>query len=504
MDDNPDYNNLLNERKQGSETLAMCSLCKGFFSKKIIYRHKKICVAGESTSDYPATCSVRLFRSNPAFSNSYRQEILECFQNTKIGKLIRADEWIQRYGYFSYKNFEGSEKKMEKRASLMANLRQLAHLYLEFKKVLATVDPPITSESCSEMFNRDAVELVQDAIINMTTRDDNTVKDALKKNMRYLIQDVCKVMRANYLLSKEDDKADEMSKFLTIMQTVWPSFFAASEEACLKKRQSHLRRPERLLLEEDLAKLRDYSKEAMEQLASDVYEIMEYNKYSQLRDAVVCRLTLFNARRGGEPSRLTLKEWNDALSEAWIDSGKVQLIEDAIEKKLLCETKIAYIHASKVAKLVPLLIPKDCWKAMSILTDVDVRRGADINVKNKFAFPNTKHSLNHATGWICVSKMCKKAGLERSINATDMRHYVSTVYSLLDASPLDREMFFKHLGHSKNINENVYQCPPALKTIMTVGKFFNSLEGNIGKWMNVFSYHLECLSLVSVKSNINI
>lgn len=42
-----------------------------------------------------------------------------------------------------------------------------------------------------------------------------------------------------------------------------------------------------------------------------MYETFDKAKYSQLRNAVVCRLTLFSARRGGEPSRMTVKDWED-------------------------------------------------------------------------------------------------------------------------------------------------------------------------------------------------
>uniref|UniRef100_A0A8W8NZK8 Uncharacterized protein n=2 Tax=Magallana gigas TaxID=29159 RepID=A0A8W8NZK8_MAGGI len=256
-----------------------------------------------------------------------------------------------------------------------------------------------------------------------------------------------------------------------------------------KKRQSDLRRPVRLPSEKEIEKLRDCTKEIIDSLSIDMYETFDYSKYSQLRDAVVCRLTLFNARRGGEPSRMTVKDWEDALQGVWIDQTKVEHVEDDIEKKLLCENKIAYIHASKVTKLVPLLIPKDCWQAMKILTDYEVRRGAEINEDNTYAFPNIKHSKNHASGWVAVNNLCKKAGLERNISATDMRHYVATSYALLDVPPNEREMFYKHLGHSKQMNENVYQCPPAMKTITQVGKFLNQLEGNF------------CTSISSSKSS---
>ncbi|XP_061193714.1 uncharacterized protein LOC133201942 [Saccostrea echinata] len=480
MKENPDYSKLMNQRRQENDSLAMCSLCKGFYHKKIINRHKKRCSSAEGTTDYPTTFSIKLLGTQPIFSDSYIQEILNCFHDNEVGALIRSDDWIKRYGYLCFQNFEGTEKRTEKRSSLMSNLRRLAHLFMEFKQIVSKDNPCIKLNSCSQMFDRDFILYIQDAICSMTTdKETKAVKNGLKVSLRYLISDVCKVMRANYLLLKQDEKAEEMAKFISVLQLIWPSFFASAEESVVKKRQSDLRRPVRLPSEKEIEQLRDCTKDIIERLSADMFETLDYTKFSQLRDAVVCRLTLFNARRGGEPSRMTIKDWEDALQDVWIDQEKVEHVEDDIEKKLLCENKIAYIHASKVSKLVPLLIPKDCWQPMKILTDCEVRRAAQINEKNKYAFPNMKHSKNHASGWYAVSNLCKKAGLEHNISATDMRHYVATSYALLDVSPSDREMFYKHLGHSKQMNENVYQCPPAMRTITKVGKFLNQLEGNI-------------------------
>lgn len=50
----------------------------------------------------------------------------------------------------------------------------------------------------------------------------------------------------------------------------------------------------------------------------------------------------------------------------------------------MCNTKVAYFLASKIAKLVPVIIPTDCLKALSILTYVEVRRSVGINPNNVF------------------------------------------------------------------------------------------------------------------------
>ncbi|WAR17871.1 LOW QUALITY PROTEIN: hypothetical protein MAR_032465 [Mya arenaria] len=47
------------------------------------------------------------------------------------------------------------------------------------------------------------------------------------------------------------------------------------------------------------------------------------HEYILLRDALCSRLTLYNARRGGEPSRLKISNFIEAKNKRWIDSNKV-------------------------------------------------------------------------------------------------------------------------------------------------------------------------------------
>jgi hypothetical protein len=480
-DASTDFENLMHERRFiKNSTTVVCSLCKGFYSKRRISRHKKTCFRAENSTDYPTSFNASLLRNKEEFSEDYRKEILDGFHENEVGKLIRTDAWIKQFGFLSYQNFVGTEKRAEKRKSLMSNLRRLAHLFLEFKKIVLQKNPNLAFDSCRDMFKRDNILGIQSAINSMTTDNEkNLIKSGLKVSLRYLISDVCRVMRAYFLFTRQDDEAEEMNKFISVLQVYWPSFFATAEESVLKKRQSHLRRPSNLPKDEAVDKLNIFTKETIENLSSDAgYKFLESSNYCQLRDTVVCRLTLFNARRGGEPSRMTLQEWNDALNGVWVDQSKVANITDEKEKKLLKDYKIAYIQASKVSKLVSLLIPEDCWKAMKILADPEIRRHAGINEKNKYVFPGVKNSSSHVTGWMCVNNTCKKTGL--SVSATEMRHYWSTQYALQDVSAADRELFYKHLGHSSSMNEHVYQVPPAIKTITTVGKFMSILDGHGG------------------------
>lgn len=65
-----------------------------------------------------------------------------------------------------------------------------------------------------------------------------------------------------------------------------------------RNRQIKLRRPCELPSEEDVQKLKLYTVARINAILQDPYRVWDSHSYIELRDLVVSRLTLFNARRG--------------------------------------------------------------------------------------------------------------------------------------------------------------------------------------------------------------
>jgi len=72
-----------------------------------------------------------------------------------------------------------------------------------------------------------------------------------------------------------------------------------------------LRRPDELPLESDIKKLKDYTVSNIKALVDNEYLHWTKYEYIELRDMAASRLTLFNARRRGEPARLAIMNWLD-------------------------------------------------------------------------------------------------------------------------------------------------------------------------------------------------
>ena len=54
--------------------------------------------------------------------------------------------------------------------------------------------------------------------------------------------------------------------------------------------------------------------------------------------------------------------------------------------------------------------------------------------------------------------------------STANRHRISTMFMALDVPQSERDLFYKHMGHSERMNMDTYQIPPAIQEVTIVGK----------------------------------
>jgi len=211
-------------------------------------------------------------------------------------------------------------------------------------------------------------------------------------------------------------------------------------------------------------------------MVDDQFLLWTSSEFIELRSLLVSRLTLFNSRRGGEPARLLLSEWRDAESSAWISDEMSQRIDDLLEKALLGKYLLAYQRGKGSRKMVPVLIAVDITDAMKLL--VQVRDQCGVSSENAFLFPTTKSADGHADGCQSVHTTCINVGVSEpeKLTATKMRHRASTFYALLDLPESEHRAFYSHMGHSKAINETVYQCPSSIAEVTKVGRYLQELD----------------------------
>ncbi|XP_052065843.1 uncharacterized protein LOC127705557 [Mytilus californianus] len=479
-EDDFDVKQILKERQtrkqregDAMESRVMCSTCQGYFVKEHLNIHRNKCSAAEGTTITPTAIPLSAVRDD-GYTEDYKADILSGFLDDTSGKFCKTDKYLKDFGFHSYRRFAArKDKNPQNRKNIMKHMRMLANLFFCFKSEAAKIGVDINATL--DMFKMEHFTTFMDAIHVMAAKDDGGMKSGLKKNVGHLLKNVIKHIKGQHLLKGKKDELVKIEEFKTLFDYYRKEIFDGAEYNCIKNRQENLRRPQYLPLDDDVRRLRNYTLTGIAQM-DDPYQILDVNEYPRLRDLVVARITLFNAKRGGEPSRLTIKEWNDAKDGVWLDETHKKKAKTSEELELFEIYKLSYQSGKSVCHMLPTLIPKDSWKAIRKLTDPQIRQMAGVKPSNIYVFPNIKGSNFHVNGWNSVNKVCKQAGLTKEINATQMRHYMSTVFANLDVPETDRQAFYRHMGHSEEINKHVYQCPLAVQEITKVGKFFYLMD----------------------------
>ena len=166
---------------------------------------------------------------------------------------------------------------------------------------------------------------------------------------------------------------------------------------------------------------------------------------------------------------------------------------DAEEKALFKSMQIMYM-VGKGNHLVSCFVPDDCVQALDLLCRESIRCKVGVVLTNKFLFPNTEGFAHHIDGWHATSYVLQRAGIECSIiNATNQRARISTMYASLEVTVEDRPYFFKHMGHTEDVNVGTYQRPLPVLAMTKVGAILAQMDASTASQGNPLSSNcIEC------------
>jgi len=469
------------ERQQVStdKDIVMCDSCSGFYSRRYFCRHKKTCIGDLAVM--PKAMPIEVLQSHlEKVRADFKEQILSRFLLDEVGQLCISDPTIVQFGSRLYEKLKSKkDKQSEVKKSVMADMRRIGHLFLKFRLLVTSGSGSVsTCSSAADMLVRRNFSCLVDAIEAYTIAEKPGEKSGLKINLYYLLKKMAKIQKATHLMNDNDSAASEIEKFQEVLSLSYNQIFGDAVYHLNRKRHIKLRRPQQMPSEDQVSKLKTYTVNRISTILNDPFILWNSLCYTELRDLTVSRLTLFNARRGGEPSRMSLTEWDDADNSVWLDPLRQQAMTES-EVSLFQGMKLTYQGGKGNNHLVPILIPHDTIHAMRTLSNKEVRVMSDVSGSNEYMFPCTQQSDTHVGGWHAVKRICVDAQIENHemLTATKMRHRISTIYAAIDVPEADRPFFYKHMGHSAEINAHIYQAPLAESEILKVGVHLVAMDG---------------------------
>ena len=257
------------------------------------------------------------------------------------------------------------------------------------------------------------------------TRQESLAKKSASKIAIFNLMKLCSKYLIGYFLVKNmDSNSKHITDFLQVLKLFQDDFFGDAFYDINYKTNVESRKPINLPSDGDVDALLDECRLLMK---VDTYDLPTDN-YLKIRSAVITTLIIFNARRGGEPVRLILKQWEEALTGEWVD-------EDETNDML-----VTYQTGKGPNHLVPVFFPSETHQAMKFLVDPDNRSLCGVLPTNNYVFAS-KSSNYHTSGWHAINDILESLSLKGAINATRNRHRVASLLAncLLYTSPSPRD-----------------------------------------------------------------
>ena len=130
--------------------------------------------------------------------------------------------------------------------------------------------------------------------------------------------------------------------------------------------------PEELPEEEDVKAVRSYCITEISRICWKVKKNgMGKDDYRQLSKTTLVRLMTFNARRGGELSKLKWADWEGVKDDRWKLRRDIEHLNDPVEKTLAARLKLCYVEGKKQKdksnSLVTILLTSETMEAIDSL-----------------------------------------------------------------------------------------------------------------------------------------
>jgi len=182
------------------------------------------------------------------------------FKDDDAGILCRSDDTLIMFGRKLFDKLKRKKDKVDEvKKSVMASMRSIAHLYMQFKARCLAAVPAVTCTSIPCMLVRRNFECLSGAIDDYTTSTTtNETKAGLKISLYYLIKRLCKIVKGQYLIEEDDENASAIDKFVDVLDLQSDLIFGDATCTLNLNRQLKLRRPQQLPAEDDVKKLKSY------------------------------------------------------------------------------------------------------------------------------------------------------------------------------------------------------------------------------------------------------
>ncbi|XP_077094610.1 uncharacterized protein LOC143746582 isoform X1 [Siphateles boraxobius] len=400
----------------------------------------------------------------PLKSGQGVQKIIHSMQQDHVTSHIRSDEMICAYGdaLFAKKGREESQHRY-----IAQKLRELGRFMLAAKEI--DKHAKTLKDVCDPAKFRLAIEAARH-VSNYDVNKNEYGKPSTAVKIGFSLKGATEAWIGHCLMDSDVKTEKKAKKFKELLENSWSIHVSTNAHSSLEQRRWG--KEDTVPLTEDVITLQNYLRKVEDEAKAELTERVSATAYRKLSESLLAQIIVFNKKREGEASRLTLETYLKA------DTGPVN--KDIYETLSPVEKQMSHrltrlVTRGKRGRKVPILLIERTKASLDFL--IEKRREVGILEENPFLFarPSTTTNLR---GCDCLRRYAEesKAKNPELLRSTKLRKHVATLCQLLDLSNQELEQVARFMGHDIRVHCEYYRQTDKTFQVAKIGKLLFAMD----------------------------
>ncbi|KAJ4936945.1 hypothetical protein JOQ06_001529 [Pogonophryne albipinna] len=299
-------------------------------------------------------------------------------------------------------------------------------------------------------------------------------KPSTAVKLGFSLKGAVEVLIGQTLMNEDDLGEKRAKKFFELLEKNWKNYVSVSAHQTIK--ENSWNKQDDIPLTKNVMALRDHLRIVEDEAREKLSQQLSLPAYKQLNEAVLAQVIIFNKRREGEASRLTLDTYKKVNTTSINDDIYETL--SPLEKelsKLLTRIEIR----GKRGRKVPVFFTERMKESIDLL--IKWRDEAGIPADNPYLFARPG-AMTNIRGCDCLRRYADESKAENPelLRSTKLRKQVATLCQLLDLSEQELEQVVRFMGHDIRVHREFYRQTDKTFQIAKISKLLFAMEQGSG------------------------
>ncbi|RXN22014.1 hypothetical protein ROHU_036771 [Labeo rohita] len=450
-----------------------CPFCFGMFRKKDLWRHQSSCKTKQSCSkdrdddqkntrgrvQSRAACLLPI-----AASSDGCQKIINTMRQDDVSFHIRNDSLICKYGESLY----GKHGRVRSRHQYIAQrMRELGRFMLVAKEMDNTVRG--LEDLCAPARFQFVVNVAK-RLTQFSPGKNEYGKPSTAVKIGFCLKGAVEVLIGQALMNDDDLSEKKAKKFFELLEKNWRNSVSITAHQTIQEKRWN--KEDDIPLTKNVIALRDHLRMVEDEARAKMTHQMNLQAYKALNETVLAQVIIFNKRREGEASRLTLDTYKKASANAI--NQDIYSTLSPLEKELSKILPRIEIRGKR-GKKVPVFLTERMKESINLL--VQRREEACVPAENPYLFARPG-AMTNIRGCDCLRKYAKESKTENPelLRSTKLRKQVATLCQLLDLTEQELEQVARFMGHDIRVHCDFYRQTDKTFQIAKISKLLFAME----------------------------